>query len=365
VTAPATTAPARLLFIDWLRGWAIVVMIEVHVFNSFLRPELRETPWFRALNFVNGLVAPSFLFVSGFVFIVASRRRLDALRTFRAPFWRQLKRIGLVWLIAYALHLPPAPLSQYFSAFTELDWRAFYNVDVLHCIAATWFLLLVSVAVVRRERALRWWLLTVTLASTVLAPWVWSLTLSPPLTAPLAAYLNNRIESLFPLFPWSGFMLAGALCASLYPAAPAQGGERVVWPQLAGAALALIAFGALAPPLTWLPGGASANWAADPRSFALRLGIVLALLWACRACAQRHHARESSWLLIMSRESLFVYVGHILFLFAPLAGGRSVAQLLGQSHSPLFCALASLILIAVMTAAAWLWAWRKQTAAAK
>ena len=66
-------SPSRLLFADWLRAWALLVMIETHVFNAFLAAQFRDTQWFRNLNFLNGLVAPSFLFVSGFVFLVASR----------------------------------------------------------------------------------------------------------------------------------------------------------------------------------------------------------------------------------------------------------------------------------------------------
>jgi hypothetical protein len=40
-------------------------MIEVHVFNAFLLPDLKQAGWFGILTFKNGLVAPEFLFVSG------------------------------------------------------------------------------------------------------------------------------------------------------------------------------------------------------------------------------------------------------------------------------------------------------------
>jgi uncharacterized membrane protein len=348
-TAPRTST--RLLFADWLRGWAIVVMIEVHVFNALLRPDLRDTGWFRALNFVNGLVAPSFLFISGFVFIAASRRRLDDLRGFGPSLGRQLRRIGQIWLIAYLLHLPPAPLRQYFIAFGQLDWRAFYRVDILHCICATWLLLLASLIVIRRESLLTVGLVATSFAATLLAPWVWELSLSPPLPAPVAAYFNNRLESLFPLFPWSGFMLAGALCASLYLAA--NGGDRMM-PRLALAGMSFVLLGA------WLPGFAGTNWAADPPTFLLRLGIVLLLLGACWLAGRRAPPKDASLFLTMSRESLFIYVAHILVLFAPVWAGRGLAQVLGQNHGPVFCAAASAALIALMALAATFWSRRKR-----
>jgi len=97
---------SRLAFIDLLRGWAILVMIEVHVFNAFVLPELRSTSWFHALNFINGLVAPSFTFISGFVFLLASQKKLESFRSYGPAFWKQAGRIGMIWLIGYSLHLP-------------------------------------------------------------------------------------------------------------------------------------------------------------------------------------------------------------------------------------------------------------------
>jgi uncharacterized membrane protein len=70
----------RYTFIDLLRGWAILIMIEVHVFNAFLLPELKQSDWFDILTFINGLVAPAFLFVSGFAFAVSSNSKLDDMR---------------------------------------------------------------------------------------------------------------------------------------------------------------------------------------------------------------------------------------------------------------------------------------------
>ena len=53
------TRASRLVFIDWLRGFSILFMIETHVFNSLLKPFLKEEVWFHLLNFFNGLVAPA------------------------------------------------------------------------------------------------------------------------------------------------------------------------------------------------------------------------------------------------------------------------------------------------------------------
>src|SRR5581483_3674314 len=57
----------RVAWIDLYRGMAVLVMIETHVVNSFMAEALRHASWFSVLNYLNGLVAPSFLFIAGFV----------------------------------------------------------------------------------------------------------------------------------------------------------------------------------------------------------------------------------------------------------------------------------------------------------
>src|SRR6185436_1734934 len=64
--APASRRE-RVAWLDLFRGAAVLVMIETHVVNTFLAAALRENGWFALLNYVNGLVAPSFLFIAGFV----------------------------------------------------------------------------------------------------------------------------------------------------------------------------------------------------------------------------------------------------------------------------------------------------------
>ena len=346
--------PHRLLFIDWLRGWALVVMIETHVFNVLLLAQLRQAEWFRKLTFLNGLVAPSFLFVSGFVFIAAAQKRLPDLRALRSPFWKQIRRIALVWAIGYVLHLPPFSFRSLFAAATGKDWLRFYRVDVLHSIAVTWLFLLLSVVLVRSASLLRWWLFAATVAVAAFTPYFWSIDFSPAIPPPVAGYLNNRSNSLFPIFPWSGFMLAGALCASWFSATrEGEGQERF----MAGLALlggALLLLGYTLPPLSFLPRASAPDWRADPRSFLLRLGLVFLLLLACWLYG-RWRAASESWILLVSRESLFVYVAHLTVLYGRYWNGESLADRLGNRQGPLVCAAASVALAVVMVFGARLW----------
>lgn len=94
MSEPAITRPARLLALDWLRGIAVLVMVECHTFNALLSPFFRTTWWFSILNWLNGLVAPAFLLVSGAVMGLNLQNRWDDVIDF-GPTWRKLwLRIG-------------------------------------------------------------------------------------------------------------------------------------------------------------------------------------------------------------------------------------------------------------------------------
>jgi uncharacterized membrane protein len=338
---------SRLLFADWLRAWALLVMIETHVFNAFLAAQFRDSHWFRNLNFLNGMVAPSFLFVSGFVFLVASQKRMEQLRMLGRPFWKQVARIAMVWLIGYAMHLPSYLIPRLLAGMSAEEWSRFYRVDILHCIAFTWLFLLVSLVAIRGA-GLRIAVWTVcTLALTGLAPLVWSLDFRTALPPPLAGYLNDKTQSLFPFFPWSGFMLAGAICASWFLAARGKGKEKQFMAGLAAFGALMVVLGDVLPPLGFLPEGATAGWRADPRSFFSRLGIVLLVLAACWVYGL-YRAPRKSLLLDVSRESLFVYVVHLLVIYGPFWTGGSLSYIVGKTQGPLACSLGSAALAGLM-----------------
>src|SRR5579872_6893470 len=103
---------SRLEFIDLLRGWAVVVMIETHVINALLAQSYRDSSWFPYLDFANGLVAPSFLFCAGCGLWISLGRRWDDYLALRKPLWVYFRRLGWILGIGYALHLPNFSMRQ-------------------------------------------------------------------------------------------------------------------------------------------------------------------------------------------------------------------------------------------------------------
>ena len=142
----------RALFIDLLRGLVLLIMIEVHVFNSMLIPTIKESGWFSYLNFINGLVAPSFLFVSGLVFVLSLQKSVDELRKFGKIFWKKIGRIFLILIAGYSLHLPNFPLKKILNNPTQQVLNDLFMVDVLQCIAVGLLFLLFARMIFKKEK---------------------------------------------------------------------------------------------------------------------------------------------------------------------------------------------------------------------
>ena len=70
----------RLEYLDWVRGIGAVIMLQGHVFHSFLRPELKTTGAYTLSQFVGGMPPALFLFLTGvtLAFLMDSRERQGA-----------------------------------------------------------------------------------------------------------------------------------------------------------------------------------------------------------------------------------------------------------------------------------------------
>jgi hypothetical protein len=355
----ATPIKSRLAFIDLLRGWAILVMIEVHVFNTFIVPAIKTTPWFHVLNFINGLVAPSFIFISGFVFLIASQKKLESFRAYGPAFWKQLGRIGLVWSIGYFLHLPFFSFRRMIADTTPDGWLSFYQVDVLQCIAFGLFVLFISRLLIKNNKIYQVFLFTTGLFFVCATIVVLNYDFTKWIPGFIAAYINGQHFSLFPIFPWLAFMLFGGYFASGYIDSREQKKEKekILHFAMIGVVLTLVCMVGLNmhANMNILPLDIRAN----PLFFFERLGIVMLLLSACWFYAEVRKT-EKTFVLDVGRESLLVYTAHLLLIYGRFWDGRSPAFYYGGTFGITECIVSTLVLMVMMTGAAMVWGWLKR-----
>jgi hypothetical protein len=258
------------------------------VVNTFLAPELRQVAWFDWLNWVNGLIAPSFLLIAGWAMGMGAPTGKPI------AFWRKTRRLLGVAALGYALHFPWDDLAGHR---WEQALRVGSQVDVLQCLALSLFLVLLVQCLAQRAGKEKSHLVFSCLMGLLIAifvgcaPAVMTWTGGP---VPLRAFVNHTTGSLFPLFPWAAFAFAGAALGA--------GRGLTAGPLLVVAAVIRL-LGSVLPREPF--------FAASPAFFCERLAWVMALAAACQWMA---HRWKPGALLFAGRRSLFIYAAHLLII---------------------------------------------------
>ena len=354
------TSSKRLVFIDLLRGWAVIVMIETHVFNATILRTISESAPFAGLSFINGLVAPSFLFASGMAYAVTTRRKLPSYLSFGAPLFKQLGRLLFILAVGYALHLPTFNLGQLLAGVTEEQRQVFFQADVLQCIAVCLLFLQILLLIVRTERRLYQATGVISAIVLLVTPFMWGMDSLGVFPAPLAAYMNGRHFSLFPLFPWSVFLFAGAIAGYLFSEArertPSSGTPQaagILTKRFVGAGIGLLALSLVLMPLGWFYPTYD-YWRFSPAFVLLRLGIVLILCALLFRYEQRNGVGPHSPVALMGRESLLVYTAHLLLIYGDF-GTFNFRHWANQTFGYMEAAMWTVLLLVLMLALAYGW----------
>jgi uncharacterized membrane protein len=290
--------------VDWLRGLAVLVMIECHALVLLLPGHDNDAArhWF---NSINGLAAPTFIFCAGFALALGFGRVRQDRDARRARTIRSLRRIGIVLIISILLkHLFWQP----FSHPVRFLW-----LNVLDCI------LLSMLAMIPVLLLLRWRgtvLVILSLLTFVAAP----LVASPRDFGWLNPILNNRLYvDTWPLVPWAGYAFCGGAIGILLASRPSVRTILLGW-----IVLGVVAFAAteIAPLLHSLFAESY-----DPYLLTnigqrlLRIAIAgLALLGIEQLVRSypRIGRNPALWLIdLFGRQSLVAYVTHLLLLFCP------------------------------------------------
>jgi uncharacterized membrane protein len=348
----------RYISADLLRGLVIIIMIEVHVFNAFLLPDLRQTGWFSILNFINGLVAPSFLFVSGFAFQVSSGGKLDEMRKLGKVFWKKIGRIFQIILIGYALHLPFYSISKIINKATPPQLDSFFAVDVLQCIGFGLLFLFLTRLLIKSDKTYHYFLIASLAIVTFVSPFLWKIEFANYLPIVIANYFNRLHGSLFPIFPWLNFLLAGGIFAKYFVDARQRNEEDIFINKIAIGGLVVLLFGHLF--YSGLFPKTLTSILPNPVFYLERLGYIFVLFFICWYVDKKFDMKKS-FILDASRESLLVYWLHLIIIFGAFWGGKSLAMIIGTNLNALEAMGVTMVLISLMITAAKVWGWIKKT----
>jgi len=306
------TSSYRLEYLDWVRGLGAVIMLQGHVFHSFLRPELKTTGAYTLSQFVGGMPPALFLFLTGvtLAFLMDSIERKGMAP--RDRLVQSLRRAGYLFLLAFAFRLQLWTFSGF-----PAPWQGVFKVDVLNCmgLSIAAFSAMALFRTAARARLCAALGLAIALLSPVVSQMNWS---------GVPWIVRNYVVpdyTSFGMFPWGAYLAFGISAGSVIRSISRDATGRCMrWAAVLGAALVLVCQYMANSPFTIY--ARSEFWLNSPAQVLTKVGVLLlmvsfAYLWT------RHWAGGGwSWIRQFGVTSLLVYwvhielvYGHASFLF--------------------------------------------------
>ena len=346
------TGSKRLVFVDQARAIAIMLMLFGHSLHRFLAEPWRSGDVYTAYQPIRGVSSALFIMVAGFSFVIATFGHWEDYMRFTPKLWARIRRIGLILFLGYLLNLWAPTLVRAIDGVTAQYWERFLRFEALQNIgfglAALHF---IAWAAGTKKRFFK---LTLGLAFAVfaLAVVTYRRGVDSLLPMELSTMLNGFHGSRFPVVPYTGFMLLGALYGILYVARKKAGDEWKVFAAGIFASLLLIGLDVAIP--RTVAGGIFPYWTRlenMPGNTFARAGagiLTISVLYFL----ERAKVLLPRLSFILSKDSLAIYFTHLFLVY----GGTAIPGLFSsrkQGMSPAQVACWIVGLSVTMAAMAW------------
>ena len=294
-----------------MRGLAVVIMIQCHTFNSFVRMDLRDGGPYIYSQFVGGMAAPLFLFMAGmtlaFQMESLERRRVSPLGRWAGA----LRRAGYVWGIAYLFRF-----TNWLGSWPSGSAGELTKVDILNCmgLAMAAMAALAAAASKRRVHFAAAAGLAIAAAAPVVANLNWDG--APRLIHEYLAAGQGR--GRFAFFPCAAYVAFGLALGTIVKRTAAERMERLMqWSVLIGFALIFSAQYFFNAPYAVYE--RSNFWTDSPALILIRTGIILLLLAAAYVWTAFCAGNGWSWMQALGKTSLMAYWIHVLLIYGRLS----------------------------------------------
>ena len=295
----------RVEAVDLFRFLVLFFMIQGHLFRAYLLPTIRQEHWYKIHEVLHGLVAPGFLFSAGFAaFLSFHNKRQNYIHLDRA-FLKRLRRILFVIAIGYWIHLPFFSLRKTLWQISLGQAGEFFKVDILQCIGVGLLLFTIFAIVLKNEKVVILFSLLAGALFFLLPETLKQIHLHPAIDP----YFNYDV-SLFPIFPWAGFLFIGVITAYVYVLL-----KKEIFFKL------LLLLGILIFPWFFLNSSQTYFKAELTLTGNLnKIGGVFLLLWLADWLLRKFKGPLTAILIKAGTESLFVYVLHLFIIFNSIFG---------------------------------------------
>jgi uncharacterized membrane protein len=203
--------------VDWLRGLAVVLMIQTHLYDAWTSAAGKATEAYAWTRYLGGLPSRLFLLLVGVSMAIKFEAQI-ARKVPRATIvWGGIKRGLEIVVLAYLFRLQEYILGG------GTNWRDLCRVDILNCIGASMVFTAIIAAPWRNKPQILITLLAAA-ACVALGPIVGPAHFPDWLPRPLTSYFGGeRPMAWFPLFPWLAWPLVGVVLGHWWVRASASG----------------------------------------------------------------------------------------------------------------------------------------------
>jgi len=189
----------RLLLPDLLKGFAVFLIVPVHIFETFIDFPGRESVFGKTLLFLGGPIAvPVFMIIMGY-FVAKNEKPLAA------NFFRGIKvfAVGFLLNIGLNFHLL---LKIQFTGWQLNPWEYIFGVDIFYFAG----LAIIFLSVLKTLKSGREWIVLLLVFAVAGATSFVNQKLMVPERNYILPFIGGTWSwSYFPLFPWLAYPLAG------------------------------------------------------------------------------------------------------------------------------------------------------------
>jgi uncharacterized membrane protein len=313
----------RLAYIDWMRGLACLLMFQTHCYDAWLRPELRDTHFYKLSQLGGTLPAPLFIFLAGVSFALVTEKLREKGIARNAIARQTILRGAEIFGLGILFRI-----QEYALGYKWVPWTDLLRVDILNILGLSMMLMGVfcwlasapTLSVARWRSTLGALFSAAVIA--MLTPPLWTTWRPRFLPWPIETYLNGTHTYneprhwLFPIFPWSAFAFAGLAVGFLVFSDFARKRESFFFALLGVGGIAAIALSILfdASPVRLY--AVYDYWHSNPDFLLARCGVLLIILSLTYAWCRWGFAQKGfSPVLQLGQTSLLVYWVHIEFVY--------------------------------------------------
>jgi uncharacterized membrane protein len=330
-----------------MRTFAVFQMVQGHTIDTLLADNFRnpDNLIFATWHFLRGVTAPIFMFTAGIVFTYL-------FRLVQKPFnenprvKKGIKRGLLLIFLGYLIRYPTWTVFD-FSQVSDYSMEVFLAVDVLQLIGFGLFALLALLYLSEKFNLNDY--ITLSVAALVIflvSPTFFKIDWNCFLPRAIAGYFYTGTSSLFPFFPWAGYVIAGGVLGTYLAKHPLVFKSSKFSLTLLITGFILIVVSIAINYISALKGNEAVVNSATTSLIFFRVGFVL-VLNAIVAYISLKVSSLPKIIILIGRNTLMIYVVHLIILYGS-AWNPGLYGWIGKTFNGIQAIISAIVMFGLM-----------------